>query len=166
MRQASWNGPTDVKLQSGATVDFVADNRLIFDIGGNKYRVIVHVAYGFKRVLIKFVGTHAEYNRIRSGDRTMISRPIRTDAEYKEALAEIEQYFAHEPAEDTPEADQFDLLTLLIEAYEEQHHPIGPPHPVEMIRHRIEQRAIPRPILPTCWVRARARPRCSPRSAG
>ena len=67
----------------------------------------------------------------------MISRPIRTDAEYKEALAEIEQYFAHEPEENTPEADRFDLLTLLIEAYEEQHHPIGPPHPVEMIRHRM-----------------------------
>lgn len=67
----------------------------------------------------------------------MISRPIRTDAEYKEALAEIEQYFAREPAENTPEADRFDLLTLLIEAYEEQHHPIEPPHPVEMIRHRM-----------------------------
>jgi len=35
------------------------------------------------------------------------------------------------------EADRFDLLALLIEAYEEQHHPIGPPHPVEMIRHRM-----------------------------
>jgi mRNA interferase HigB len=38
--------------------------RIIFDIGGNKYRLIVHVAYRFKRVLIKFVGTHEEYNRI------------------------------------------------------------------------------------------------------
>jgi mRNA interferase HigB len=64
VRQANWNIPADVKLQFGATVDFVADNRLIFDIGGTKYRVIVHVAYRFKRVLIKFVGTHAEYDRI------------------------------------------------------------------------------------------------------
>jgi HTH-type transcriptional regulator/antitoxin HigA len=60
----------------------------------------------------------------------MINRPIRTDAEYKAALAEIEKYFADEPKEGTAEADRFDLLTLLIEAYEEQHHPIGPPHPV------------------------------------
>jgi HTH-type transcriptional regulator/antitoxin HigA len=67
----------------------------------------------------------------------MINRPIRTDAEYKAALAEIERYFADEPREGTAEADRFDLLTLLIEAYEEQHHPIGPPHPVEMIRHRM-----------------------------
>lgn len=67
----------------------------------------------------------------------MISRLIRTEVEYKKALAEIERYFDNEPEESTPEADRFDLLTLLIEAYEEQHHPIGPPHPVEMIRHRM-----------------------------
>jgi HTH-type transcriptional regulator/antitoxin HigA len=67
----------------------------------------------------------------------MINRPIRTEAEYKAALAEIEPYFAREPEADSAEADRFDLLTLLIEAYEEQHHPIGPPHPVEMIRHRM-----------------------------
>lgn len=67
----------------------------------------------------------------------MINRPIRTEAEYKAALEEIEAYFEREPEDDTPEADRFDLLTLLIEAYEERHHPIGPPHPVEMIRHRM-----------------------------
>ncbi|GCA47913.1 hypothetical protein KGO5_00328 [Sinorhizobium sp. KGO-5] len=48
----------------GANVDFVSDNRIIFDISGNKYRLIVHVAYPFKRVLIKFVGTHKEYDDI------------------------------------------------------------------------------------------------------
>jgi HTH-type transcriptional regulator/antitoxin HigA len=67
----------------------------------------------------------------------MINRPIRTEAEYKAALVEIEKYFADEPKKNTPEADRFDLLALLIETYEDQHHPIGPPHPVEMIRHRM-----------------------------
>lgn len=67
----------------------------------------------------------------------MINRPIRTEAEYKAALVEIEKYFVHEPKKGTAEADRFDLLTLLIESYEDQHHPIGPPHPVEMIRHRM-----------------------------
>jgi mRNA interferase HigB len=61
--RSNWSGPADVKAEFGATVDFVADNRLIFDIAGNKYRVIVHVAYAYKRVLIKFVGTPAEYDR-------------------------------------------------------------------------------------------------------
>jgi len=48
----------------GSTVDFVGDNRIIFDIGGNKYRLIVHVAYSYKRVLVKFIGTHADYDKI------------------------------------------------------------------------------------------------------
>ena len=62
--RAIWSGPADVKDQFGASVDFVADNRLIFDVGGNKYRLVVHAAYRFKRVLVKFVGTHAEYDKI------------------------------------------------------------------------------------------------------
>jgi mRNA interferase HigB len=61
---AEWKGPADIKKKFGAAVDFVADNRVVFDIGGNKYRLIVHVAYRYKRVLIKFIGTHKEYDRI------------------------------------------------------------------------------------------------------
>jgi mRNA interferase HigB len=59
-----WASPADVKRQFGTAVDFVGDSRVIFDIGGNKYRLIVHIAYRFGRVLIKFVGTHKEYDRI------------------------------------------------------------------------------------------------------
>jgi mRNA interferase HigB len=62
--KAECTGPAEGKEQFGASVDFVADNRLIFDIGGNKYRLIVHPAYRYKRVLVKFVGTHAEYDKI------------------------------------------------------------------------------------------------------
>jgi mRNA interferase HigB len=62
---AKWNSPADVKVMFGANVDFVGDSRIIFDIGGNKYRLIVRVAYDpFYRVLIKFVGTHEEYDKI------------------------------------------------------------------------------------------------------
>lgn len=61
---AEWAGPADVKAMFGASVDFVHDNRIIFDIGGNKYRLVVHVAYDYGRVLVKFVGTHADYDRI------------------------------------------------------------------------------------------------------
>ncbi|MBL3576131.1 type II toxin-antitoxin system HigB family toxin [Rhodovulum sulfidophilum] len=62
--RADWTSPADVKAAFGTTVDFVGDNRVIFDIGGNKYRLIVHVAYPFRRVLIKFVGTHKDYDKI------------------------------------------------------------------------------------------------------
>lgn len=64
VRKAEWRGPADVKAMFGASVDFVADNRAIFDIAGNKYRLVIHAAYRYKRVLVKFVGTHKEYDRI------------------------------------------------------------------------------------------------------
>ncbi len=62
--KAAWTGPSEIKAQFGTTVDFVGDNRAIFDIGGNKYRLIVHFAYAYQRCLIKFVGTHKEYDKI------------------------------------------------------------------------------------------------------
>ena len=62
--RSEWQGPSDVKTIFGTTVDFIGDNRLIFDIGGNKYRLVVHVSYAYKRVLVKFIGTHAEYDKI------------------------------------------------------------------------------------------------------
>jgi mRNA interferase HigB len=61
---ANWSKPAEIKAMFGGSVDFVGDNRTIFDIGGNKYRLIAHISYPYGRVLIKFVGTHKEYDRI------------------------------------------------------------------------------------------------------
>jgi len=62
--KASWSGPADAKQQFGSTVDFIADNRLIFHTGGNKYRLMARASDAYKAVQIKFVGTHAEYDKI------------------------------------------------------------------------------------------------------
>ena len=62
--RAKWVRPSDLRAQFGATVDFVAGNRAIFDIGGNKYRLVVKVDYVVGLVLIRFVGVHAAYDRI------------------------------------------------------------------------------------------------------
>ncbi|MDQ2802101.1 MAG: type II toxin-antitoxin system HigB family toxin, partial [Pseudomonadota bacterium] len=62
--RAAWSSSADVKAEFGATVDFVADSRAVFDVSGNKYRLVVRVAYLYKRVLIKFVGTHADHDKI------------------------------------------------------------------------------------------------------
>ncbi len=59
-----WRTPQDIKGMFGSTVDFVGDNRVIFDIGGNKFRLIAHVHYEYRIVRIKFVGTHKDYDRI------------------------------------------------------------------------------------------------------
>lgn len=66
-------------------------------------------------------------------------RPVRTEADYDWALKEIEPYFEREPKRGTPEADRFDVLATLIEAYEAKHWPIDPPDAVEAIRFRMDQ---------------------------
>ncbi len=62
-RAAEWRTPQEVRDDFNS-VDFVGDNRVIFDIGGNNYPLVVRISYPFKQVLVKFVGTHAEYDRI------------------------------------------------------------------------------------------------------
>lgn len=62
--RAEWDSTADVKSQFGASVDFVGDNRVIFDLAGNKFRLVAHISYTYKRVLVKFIGTHAEYDKI------------------------------------------------------------------------------------------------------
>ena len=62
--KADWKNSAQIKRQFGITVDFVGDNRVIFDLGGNKYRLVIHVSFTFGRLLVKFIGTHAEYDRI------------------------------------------------------------------------------------------------------
>lgn len=60
---ADWKNPQQIKGRY-SHASFVADNRVIFNIGGNKYRLVAHVNYDFQILYIKFVGTHAEYDRI------------------------------------------------------------------------------------------------------
>ena len=47
-----------------ASASFVGHKRVVFNIKGNDYRLIVAVAYRFQAIYIKFIGTHAEYDRI------------------------------------------------------------------------------------------------------
>ncbi|AUN32813.1 type II toxin-antitoxin system HigB family toxin [Niveispirillum cyanobacteriorum] len=63
--KATWTTSADIKDTFGAAVDFVGDNRVVFDISGNKYRLICHVAYKHGKILVKFVGTHADYDKIK-----------------------------------------------------------------------------------------------------
>lgn len=60
---ASWKTPEDVKRRYGSA-SFLAGNRVVFNIGGNKYRLIVQINYDFKIVYIRFVGTHAAYDKV------------------------------------------------------------------------------------------------------
>ena len=67
-KKASWNSPAEIKA-TYRSVSILADNRAIFNIKGNTYRLVVIVEYSQGKMFIRFVGTHAEYDRI---DATMI----------------------------------------------------------------------------------------------
>ena len=67
-------------------------------------------------------------------------RPIKTEADYESALAEIEQLFNVESG--TPEGDKLDILTTLMEHYEEMNDSIPFPDPIEAIIYHIESRGL------------------------
>jgi len=63
VKQATWKTPADVK-DIYRTASFIANNRVIFNIKGNRYRVVIAIKYRYGIVYIRFVGTHSEYDKI------------------------------------------------------------------------------------------------------
>ena len=61
--KADWSSPTEVKAIYG-NASIVGGDRVVFNIGGNRYRLIVRFDYARRIGFVRFVGTHAEYDRI------------------------------------------------------------------------------------------------------
>lgn len=66
IKHADWKKPSDIK-NIHRNASFLSGNRVVFNIKGNTYRVIVVVQYSYGIVYIRFVGTHKEYDRIDAG---------------------------------------------------------------------------------------------------
>ncbi len=60
---ADWEIPKDIK-EKYPSASFLMNNRVVFNIKGNTYRLIVRINYKYKMVWIRFIGTHAEYDKI------------------------------------------------------------------------------------------------------
>jgi len=69
-------------------------------------------------------------------------RPIKTEADYEWALAEVTKYFDHQPEIGSAQADRFDILSTLLEAYESEHFPISAPTPIEAITTYMEMHGL------------------------
>ena len=63
VKHAKWKGSSDIK-STYQTASFISNNRVVFNIKSNKYRIIIAIQYHFGAVYIRFVGTHQEYDRI------------------------------------------------------------------------------------------------------
>lgn len=81
-------------------------------------------------------------------------KPIKNEADYQSALREIELLF--DAAPDTPEGDRLEVLTTLVEAYEERHYSIPKPDPIEAILYHMESRGLTRRDLEP-YIGSRAR---------
>ncbi|WP_457676385.1 helix-turn-helix domain-containing protein [Thiolapillus sp.] len=72
-------------------------------------------------------------------------RPIKTESDYEAALSEVDTLWGAK--EGTTNGDKLDILLVLIENYEREHHPVDPPDPVEAIKFRMEQMNLSRKDL-------------------
>lgn len=63
VRQADWAKPSDVKRDIGSA-SILKDGRVVFNIAGNKYRIVVWINYPYRVVYIRFIGTHRRYDTI------------------------------------------------------------------------------------------------------
>jgi mRNA interferase HigB len=61
--KADWRSPAEVKREFGSA-SILRDGRAVFNIAGNKYRIVVWINYPYRVVYIRFIGTHAQYDRI------------------------------------------------------------------------------------------------------
>jgi len=61
--KAEWTAPSKVKTEY-PSASFLVDNRVVFNIKGNHYRLIVKINYDYQIIWIRFIGTHAEYDKI------------------------------------------------------------------------------------------------------
>ncbi|MFV8342190.1 type II toxin-antitoxin system HigB family toxin [Flavobacterium sp. XS2P39] len=61
--KAEWKNPNKIK-QEYPSASILTDNRVVFNVKGNNYRLIVKINYDYQMVWIRFIGTHAEYDKI------------------------------------------------------------------------------------------------------
>ena len=63
VQKANLSTPADVK-RDFRNASILRDGRVVFNIGGNKYRLVVWINYAYRVVYIRFIGTHAQYDAI------------------------------------------------------------------------------------------------------
>lgn len=64
---ANWKTPAAIRAQF-ASASIIAGNRVVFNIKGNNYRLVVRVDYAYGMVFVRFIGTHSEYDRINAAE--------------------------------------------------------------------------------------------------
>jgi antitoxin component HigA of HigAB toxin-antitoxin module/mRNA-degrading endonuclease HigB of HigAB toxin-antitoxin module len=129
-------------------VSLVGDDRVVFNIMGNKYRLVVRIVFAFKAIQIKWFGTHAEYDKINVADIKfkkevmMQLKPIKTKKQYEAYLKWVDELFDKKVKPNTSEGEQVQIALLLIKHYEDEHYLIPIPDPIEAIKIKMEEKGL------------------------
>ncbi len=119
----------------------IDSERVVFNIGGNNYRLVVKLWFPARAVYIKFIGTTLSTTESTLGPcreaAMMDIRPIRTDADHAAALEQIDVLWGADA--ETVEGRALEVLVTLVDAYEARQYVILPPDPIEAIKFRMEQ---------------------------
>jgi len=150
---ADWNAPSSIKSQF-ATAIFIAGNRVVFNISGNKYRLITRINYEYRVIYIRFVGTHKQYDKIEVDEYKVEIKPIKSERDHKRAIKQIDLLMDSKPG--SRDGELLDIMVTLVQAYEEKHHQIEAPDPIAAINFVMEQRGLKRKDLEPC-IGSRAR---------
>ena len=118
-------------------VSVVADDRAVFNIMDNKYRLVARMVFSYKTVQIKWFGTHSEYDRIDSYNcqlsKAMTLKTIKSEQEYDELMAWIDAQFDRKVMPDSADGEALQVALLLIKSYEDEHYAIPLPDPIKAI---------------------------------
>ena len=61
--KAAWTNPNEIKIEY-PSASIIGNDRIVFNLKGNKYRLIVKINFDYQMVWIRFIGTHAEYSKV------------------------------------------------------------------------------------------------------
>ena len=150
VKAADWAGPADVKRDI-RTASILKDGRAVFNIAGNKYRIVVWINYAIPRGLHK---VHRHASAIRRNRRTDHMKAKvdghKTDQEHARLPPRAQDIEGLMRAKrNTPQGDRLDVLVALVEAWETKHYPLDLPDPIEAIKYHMEQTGLgPRDLIP------------------
>ena len=137
---AHWDSPNELKGQY-RNASILSQKRVVFNIRGNHYRLVVDIEYRLKSSLLCGSGRTERMIKLTQETSVMIG-PIKNNEQYDRYLGRIYELTQADMAPDSKESDELEVLSILVKDYENVHFPVPKPSPLEAIRFRLEQMGI------------------------
>jgi mRNA interferase HigB len=116
---SDWSNPNELKTHY-RNASILSEKRVIFNIHGNSFRLIVNIEYRLKIIFIVWFGTHKDYDQL--GAKTIsYVKTHKNDAQYEVALESVYNLLQANLNLGSKESDELEVLSILIKSYEIEH---------------------------------------------